>query len=352
MRFYLNFSLVFGYVLMAVSTCLGMLQFAAARGEYAGLCLFTPARKRGLIIGAGLTVGAVLAYVLFAPEILTPGPAGTETTALFVLCALAALGITLIGADRRIKRARAARRPQDVGQTVPLGSLSATLYGASPRPTNHGRPVVILLPDPTGFVVAPPALTDALRQAGLTVLVLDAQGVSDSRAPLSRKTLEGHLAGALGQLAQHTTAPSRVGLIGLGLGGNAVLGAAATAPQINAAVAVSPVGNTLPKPGLQWLHELSYLQVWRWRRRWKTYQHAAIQLGAAQPTRAEFDDITAVLQSEHDFMAMRKDRRRIERLITPGRRRFTLLQDSTARQLLVNWLSQKLDTTDGINHVA
>ena len=353
MRFYLNFSLVFGYILMALTACLGTLQFAAARGKYAGLCLFTPARKRGMVIGAGMTIGALLAYVLFAPEILTPGPAGTELAEIFALCALTALGITLAGADRRIKRAQAARRPQDAGQTVPLGPLSATLYGAPPPATGNGRPVVILLPDPSGFVVAPPALVDALRQAGLTALVLDAQGVSDSHAPLSRKSLEGHLASALGQLSQYSAAPpSRVGLIGLGIGGNAVLGAAATSAQISAAVAVSPIGDTLPEPGLQWLHELSYRQVWRWHRHWKTYQHAAVQLGAAQPTRANFGDVAVVLQSEHDFMAMRKDQRRIERLTVAGRRRFTVLQEPPARQLLVDWLKQKLDTIDETEHVA
>ncbi len=353
MRFYLTFPLVAGYVLMATAACLGMLQWAAARGGYAGLALFSADRERGARIGAGLTVGALFFYILFAPEILTPGPAGAEVAEMFALCALGALLITLAGAAYRVEKERETEASTGQGETVMLGDLRATLYRPTPPPPDSqeaepGRaPAVVLLPDPTDFIVTPPALVEALNQAGLAVLALDARGMAQSDAPLSRRTLLIHTSTALVQLARREGIDEeRVGLLGVGLGGDAVWQAAASA-QVRAVLAVLPIAHDAGAiaPGLHWLCELSYLQTWRWRRRWPALQRAAADLSAVELTR---DDIeAAVFQASDDILTMRKDQHGVERLSAPGRRHFTLLADAQARQLVADWFKNKL-----VNNVA
>ena len=128
MRFYLDFPLVAGYVLMATTACLGMLQFVAARGGYVGLSLFSINPRRGTLFGLGLTVVALLAYVLFAPYILTPGPAGSEVAEIFALCATAGLFVTLLGADLRWRN-RAPRRIDTNNATkLKINQTAATLF--------------------------------------------------------------------------------------------------------------------------------------------------------------------------------------------------------------------------------
>jgi dienelactone hydrolase len=351
MRFYLNFPLIAGYVLMATTACLGMFQLAGARGGYRGLSLFTGDRKKGVRIGAGLTVGALLAYVAFAPEILTPGPAGTEVAEMFGLCALFTLGATLVGADLRLRRART--RNVDPGETIHLGSLPATLYRPSDSPDDLGStasgptPAIVLLPDPAGFVSSPAALVPALCSADIAVLTLDAQGLADSDDPLARRTILGHLSTALVQLAQQAGIDKhRIGLVGLGLGGDAVLHAAAGDRNIKATLAVSPVGKgssdtELTRPGLHWLRELSYLQTWRWRRRWPELQSAAADLRAFKPDGADAPAPVAVLGANNGPATI-PGSIDAERLEVQGHQYFTLLEGDQARHLLVTWLRENL----------
>ncbi|MCP4515159.1 MAG: hypothetical protein GY824_08045, partial [Delftia sp.] len=322
-----------------------MLQLAAARGGYAGLALFSAERERGARIGAGLTVGAVLAYVLFAPEILTPGPAGSEVAQMFALCALGALIFTLSGAAYRIEKERRAETLGSAdGEALMLGELPATLYHPT-HPEPGDAPVVVLLPDPAGFVLTPGALLEALRRAGIAVLALDAQGVARSNAPLSRRTLLIHLSTALVQLGrQKGIDQKRVGLLGLGLGGNAVWQAGASS-QARAALAVSPVAHAPSEPettgpGLHWLREMHYFQAWRWRRRWPALRQAAAEMEAIQLAREGLE--SAVLYADDDILAIRSKGQDITELTVPGWRHFTLLADEQSRQSVASWFQDKL----------
>ncbi len=351
MRFYLNAPLVIGYVLMATIACLGMLQFAAARNGYHGLSLFATARKEGTRIGIGLTLGAMLGYVLLAPETLTPGPAGTEVAEMFAACALFVLIITLVGAGWRLRRSNEWR--PTTGEVLLLGSLPARLHrpaslsGERPK-RSKGAPAVVLLPDPTGFAVASTKLVEALCRTGIAVVTLDARSVMTADAPLTRPTLLGHLSLALVELAQVSDMDTeRIGLLGFGLGGDAVLHAA-IGHQIKAAaaMAVSPVGliSSDPKrdlPGLQWLRELSYGQAWRWQRQKAAFERAALDLQVVEPLHKPPSIPVVVLISQATRLTTRipSDVVRVE---APCDRRFTLMHDDRACELAVSWFQEQL----------
>ena len=342
MRFYLNAPLVIGYVLMATTACLGMLQLAAARGDYAGLALFSTDQKRGQRLGLGLTVGALLAYVTFAPEILTPGPAGTEVAIMFSLCALLALIITLTGADRRIQGQKRRISLPTGGETMEVGDVRAILYHPSKEIASQD-PTVVVLPDPTGFVFAPSTVIDALTEAGIAVLWVNS-GSSD----LSRQKLLGQLSTAIVHLTRHVKiSGDHIGLIGLGLGGDAVWQVACNDPQIQAALAVSPVALTPenpnePPPGLAWLHELSYRQIWRWRRQSVTFHRAVAALQTPAPETTLISDRLAVLHAGQALLAMRMSKTEATFLPITSRRHFTLLSEEQAIERLVTWFRDRL----------
>jgi len=350
MRFYLNFPLVAGYVLMAAAACLGVLQLTAARSGYAGLSLFTTERKRGLRIGAGVAAGALLAYMLLAPEILTPGPAGTEVAEMFALCAVVALGTTLVGADLRLRRARA-WQPED-GQVMLSGDLPATLLWPSPSPHRSMPeevdqvPAVVLVCDPTGLVVTPSKLVEALCQAGIGVLIIDPQQTAENKVLLARPLLLGHISTALAQLTQMPRVDHRrTGLLGMGLGGDAALRIAASDPKIAAVMAASPISELASKmtsPGLHWLHELSYRQAWRLRRRWARIQSAAADLNRAGPTDEGISVTTVVNQASAPLMTMRKTKGH-HHLTIQSKRYFNPLEDEPTLRLVVRWFQENLD---------
>ena len=356
MRFYLNLPLVVGYSLMATAACLGMLQFAAARGGYAGLSLFSGDRIHGRRIGAMITMAALLLYVSFAPEIRTPGPAGTEVAEMFAGCAVLALAITLIGADLRLHK----RGPRELcgGDPIKLGPLSATVYypsligeksSAVKQPDRV--PAVVMLPDPSGFVIAPPTLLEAFRQAEIATIVLDSKirVGNDVRGPSA--TLLGHLSTALTGLARQPGIDNeRLGLLGLGLGGDAVLRASASRNDIRATLAVSPVSLVTAElkqhePRLCWLHEFSLREARRWRRLWPALRDTAAALSLPPSEPGALRAQAKVVYASHSFLTTRSTTGIAGGLPVPTTEHFTLLGDARALGVVVAWLHDAL--TDG-----
>ncbi len=74
---------------------MGVIQAAALRSGDTRW-IFPPFRSRrvGLVLTGVWIMGAFACFWLGTPELLTPGPAGTELAALFALAALAAVGVT------------------------------------------------------------------------------------------------------------------------------------------------------------------------------------------------------------------------------------------------------------------
>jgi dienelactone hydrolase len=355
MRFYLNASLVVGFSLMATTACLGMLQFVAARGGYVGLSLFTGDRIRGQSIGATITVAALLLYVSFAPEIRTPGPAGTEVAEMFAGCAVVALALTLFGADLRLRK-RTARKISG-GKSIRLGPLSAKVYYPSQMGENTGAaelpdqlPAILVLPDPSAFVTAPPSLLEALGQAEIATVVLDSKRSVANDRHAAAATLLGLLSQALAGLAELPRIDrERLGLLGLGLGGDAVLCAGASRHDIRAILAVSPVRLVTDEPKkhdaqLSWLHELGLLEARRWRELWPALQAAAaaLSLRSLEPTALSAQ--VKVVYAADSFVTTRSTAALAGGLPVSNTGHFTLLGDAHARELVVAWLRDALTT--------
>jgi hypothetical protein len=341
MRFYLNVPLVAGYLLMAIPACLGMLQFAAARGGYAGLSLFSDDRKAGTRIGVGLVLGSAILYAAFAPDIHTPGPAGTEITEMFLVCALLAMVVTVAGAHWRLKRRRTLRVR---GESVNLEDSRAIRLGAdaSMASSEQRPPTVIVCCDPTGFVTLPAALLDEFGAAGITVLLLGISPEAGTDASLSRSALLGVLSLAL----THLRDDERVGLLGLGLAGDAVLTAAMGSSHAAAALAVSPV-LTAPSlqadagPGLHWLHELSLPQSWRWCRQRPVYQESIADLYNTVRASTSPSKPVAILCDSEPAMTTRRFAD-VRYIITPEERHFTVLEVPVNRRTLIQWFQKAL----------
>ncbi len=353
MHFYLDLPLVVGYVLMATSACLGMLQVAAARGGYRGLSLFTTDQKLGVRIGAGLTVVSVVVYVLFAPDIFTPGPAGSEVAAMFAVCALVALGLTLVGADLRLRRAEV--RFNGDGEWVQAKSVSAILYRSSATLSNPPAaemaqaPAVIMIPDPSGFCVTPWAIVEGLRDAGLAVLVLDTQRLAQSNTPPVHQTLLDHVSAAISEIGtQQNVDKDRIGLLGVGWGADLTLQAASNNGRVKEAMAVCPIVLAplkpgMTAPGLDWLRDLSYRQVWRWRRRGPALIYGAQEMALEQDWRLP-TPIECEMENSYRILTTRKYSPVAEPLPVLSRKYFALLDDEPTRRLVVQWFQDRLLT--------
>jgi dienelactone hydrolase len=354
MRFYLDVPLFVGYVLMATLSCLGMLQLVAAKGQYSGLSLFTGNNRTGKRIGVTLTVGAVIAYVLFAPDILTPGPAGTEVAEMFAACALIALGVTLVGADVRMRGS--GDSPGTGGISVTIPGLDATYFDAragltsEELPVTHCSSTVILLKDPSGFVSTPRQLIEALQSAGLSVLELNLLGDPEGDGSHSATAIQECLEAAVDWLEREKPIESdagAIGLMGCGLGGDAVLWAAEADARIAAALGVAPLPEA-PRPrnasenGVDWLRELSYRQTWRWHRRWSAMRRTATDMALNKPRHWGKNASRAVFVGREPQTAVIGAWSDVEILSATDGRHFSLLEKVGEQKVAVDWLWCKL----------
>ncbi len=135
MRAYVPLHLAVNYILFAFTAALGVLQAVAATSQdWQQACVALPTRPRaGMAVGLVLVAIAYAAFWFFAPDLLTPGPAGAELTALFGLSALLALGVARLLARWRQPILTAA--PWLTESTKKTGAFS-TFFAAQATPFN------------------------------------------------------------------------------------------------------------------------------------------------------------------------------------------------------------------------
>ena len=252
------------YYIFVFVAALGTIQAAAG---IAGL--------RGLQIGGRLWRGGfawgvlVLAYVVGAatfvwttPDYLSPGLAGTELLVVFAAGSLSALIVSLVGGVFCC-------RPSDLqggvskGRLETVGSYSCELI----QPPGVSKGLVIVLPDPDLPAEAAHSLVNAVLEDNFAVALVswceqDVPRYPDALAvvPMFISKCESHDDWGGGPIV----------VVGLGLAGDLALRAVCEDDRAEMACAVGPaLRSQAVLEGLLLLREMSFLQAWRWARRWQ-----------------------------------------------------------------------------------
>ena len=252
------------YTALTFVAAVGILQICALRAGLDGLAW--PIGLRYKYIGyflATLLVGAFLGGMFLSPLIEPPSPP-LVLAAIVVAFALALL-LAILGAALRLRwKRRRERFPPSMGKPVELGPLRAVLY----QPEQEGPvPGICLLPDPTSPDDDLGALVRSLVWGGIAVLLFDWRSLEEA----DRLTLQGLMAVGISYLARWPEIDAkRVGLVGVGLGGDLALRTAAMDPGVAAVLAIEPVlSSQRPWSGLEALSTLSWFEARRRTRRWK-----------------------------------------------------------------------------------
>jgi hypothetical protein len=253
------------YAILAFLAALGGLEVSALRAGLEGLAwpLGLRYKQLGYFLGGLLIamafVGGLLAGLLVEP--LAPLP-----SALVIFFAMdLALAAAIVGAAMRLRRNL--QRPTPAlrqGKQVDLGPMQAFFY----QPEGEGPvPGLCLLPDPTAPQDDLDALVQALVERGIAVLLLDWQALGST----DRLMLQGLVAVGISHLARWPEIdPGRVGLLGVGVGGDLALRSAAMDQGVAAVLAIEPVLSAQrPWQGLEALTALSWFEARRRVQHWR-----------------------------------------------------------------------------------
>jgi hypothetical protein len=270
---------VFVYVTFVFFAALGALQIVALHRGLEGLAWPIGIRHKSLgYLLAGLLlvmtlVGALLIGLRFEP--LSP----LAFLLMISVAIAAAVVVAIVGATLRLRwKGRRRRLSPRGGKRVDLGPTQAFFY----QPMGNGSaPGLCLLPDPTAPDDDLHVLVQALVENGTAVLVLDWVSLGSS----DRLTLQGLVAVGISHLARWPEIDAtRVGLLGVGIGGDLALRSAAMDQGVSAVLAIEPVlSANRPWQGLDALMALSWFEA---RRRVHRWRHSALV--------KELDALTAI----------------------------------------------------------
>jgi dienelactone hydrolase len=255
------------YFVFAYLVALGFWQLIAAWQRLKALSwLRSIVRARwGYSLGSALMVLACLWFFgTRTEEIFSPGPASSEF--LFFLAAglLSALATTILISLLVDKIwGLAGRRDERVHhhtETVSFKGGRAALH--LPSSQDGPCPVVCMVPPPGEGMETLKTMAARLVKGGFASLVLDVRSGDSWQYP----DLLALLPRAIAYLEDRSeTDARRLGALGVGLGGDLVVRAAASDKQIRAVVALSPLlVQSSVEPGLDLLREMSYPEAIRW----------------------------------------------------------------------------------------
>lgn len=253
------------YATLAFLAALGGLEIAALRAGLEGLAwpIGLRYRRLGYLLG-GLLIATALIGGLLAGLLVEPLTPLFSVVVIFLAMGLA-LATAIVGAAVRLRWNL--RRPASAlgpGKQVDLGPMQAFFY----QPAGDGPvPALCLLPDPTAPRDDLDTLVQALVESGIAVLLLGWQSLGGA----DRLMLQGLVAVGISHLARWPEIdPARVGLLGVGVGGDLALRSAAMDQGVAAVLAIEPVLSAQrPWQGLEALGDLSWFEARRRVQRWR-----------------------------------------------------------------------------------
>lgn len=248
------------------AAALGALQIAALRNGLEGLAWPIGLRHKRL----GYSLAGLLMTIAFVGGVLLALANAPLPVLLLVVVFLTGSGLALlmsiVGAAMRLEWTQQHQRTPlcQQGRRVELGPLRVTFY----QPTGQGPFLgLCLLPDPSAPDDDLTMLLQALLEGGIAVLAFDWRSLDNP----DRLTLQGLVAVGISHLARWPeTDAERVGLVGIGLGGDLALRNAAMDSGVAVVLAIEPVLST-QRPGaeLEALHALSWFEAQRRASRWQ-----------------------------------------------------------------------------------
>ncbi|NLS79023.1 MAG: alpha/beta hydrolase [Chloroflexi bacterium] len=357
------------YLVMVILAQIGALQIVAARRGWLGLSIVNYRRRPvvGYILGAAMILGAYIWFFASHPEIWTPGPAGAELTTLFTVGSAISLLATLLLAEGRrllvglLRRRRGLRsgdaqlaaipfhlkrasRDAESLSTVTFGDFSGALL--APERSEEPRPAVVLVPGLYATGEAVQWVVEGLQDLGFWVLVAHLR-----RRDLTYPEVLAVLPTAVSFLAGRPQVdPQRIGAVGFGIGANIVLRSASTDPRVKALAAIGPlVSQESVAPGLNLLHEMTYLQVLRWAT-FRARGELVAQLAALEYARKLKNTPALLIWGERDRLVSQADlsavqaaaERGIEVRRIEGETHFGLYRGRAAVALTTKWFRERL----------
>lgn len=350
---FVSIHLAANYFLLAFTTIVGLLQFVAARHRLAGLALLARASKPvwSYLLAVVLIVGGFAWFFAATPEVFVPGLAGAELAILFGAAGICALVFTLF-VSSIFHKAQRQERSDLTGEgglrhePVSLQLLSGTLY-LPHDDSGAPRPAICALSSSSERTLSPYPLVAALVEEGFIVLAIDWGSQEEIRYP----AVLGLLPSAVAYLTRRDEVnPERIGVLGIGLGGDLAIRSTGTDPQIAAVLALAPfLDRANTQPGLNILREMSYLEALRWarfRQRGKLVAELAaldhINKLDSRPLLLVYGDRDAVTPVEAARIAVGEEmgRGRLETLPSEGH--LSLPRSPAASALVARWFGENL----------
>ena len=353
--------LAINYFLLAFVTIVGVLQFVAARHRLAGLTLVGSARRPtwGYLLAAVLIVAAfVWFFVDTWEEVFIPGLAGSELVFLFGMAGICALAFTLLVSSilHSIQRQDRLELKADARfrhEAVSWQQLKGTLYlpedigETSASSVEPPRAAICALPTPSEGTLSPHPIVADLVEAGFIVLAIDWGPEKEIRYP----AMLGLLPSAVAYLTRRDEVnPERIGVLGMGLGGDLAIRSAGTDQQIVAVLALAPFliqANT--RPGLSILKEMSYLEALRWagfRKRGKLVAELAtldyIGKLASRPLLLVYGDQDGITPAERARVILGEEMMRGRLKSLPGEGHLSLPRSPATSALIARWFKENL----------
>ena len=269
MEFHEQITIGFVFFAFAFFVSLGFWQILAAYQGLRALSLLpkgAKARWSHLLGVALILLPCVWFFGARTEDVFSPGPASSEFLfflSMGLLCALVTSIVGSIVVDRVSLRGEdRSENPYHRREAVSTSRWQGTLY----LPVSDGQPwrAVCIVPGPTERLESVGNLAEVLARRDVAALVIDMTKRDLWLYPDVLATVPQ----AIGYMERRGDLDRRrFGLLGVGLGADLVIRAAASDRQVGSVVALSPLLTASSvQPGLDLLREMSYIEALRWRR--------------------------------------------------------------------------------------